>query len=111
MTFSCSDYADGIRSFMVEIGVLDAAAIPDTGLDDEYEVVLAALRRLAVQGAMFARLVEEASCPGGIGPHEFVRPGGWREKALAAIECGPLSVEVCLRIHEECGQARAGRRR
>ena len=111
MTLSCSDYADGIRSFMVEIGVLDVESIPDTGLDDEYAVVCAALRRLAMQGAMLARLVEEASCPGGIGQHEFVRPGGWREKALAAIECGPLSVQVCLRIHRVCGQARTARSR
>jgi len=109
MAFSCSDYTDRIRSFTLAIGLLDAASIPNTGLDDEYEVVFAALRRLAVQGAMFARLVEEASSPGGIGQHEFARPGGWREKALAAIDCGPLSVEVCRRIHDVCGQARAKR--
>lgn len=30
-------------------------------------------------------LVREAAAPGGIGPHEFSRPGGWRERALAAI--------------------------
>ncbi|GEM_PF-976347 len=27
------------------------------------------------------RLVEEAAVPGGIGPHEFSRPGGWLERA------------------------------
>lgn len=30
-------------------------------------------------------LVREASAPGGIGEHEFSRPGGWRERALKVL--------------------------
>lgn len=30
-------------------------------------------------------LVREAAVPGGIGPHEFSRPGGWLERAKAVL--------------------------
>lgn len=40
---------------------------------------------LAAERDALLALVREASAPGGIGPHEFYRPGGWRERALAAI--------------------------
>jgi hypothetical protein len=33
-----------------------------------------------------ADLVREAAVPGGVGPHEFSRPGGWRERAVALLE-------------------------
>lgn len=33
-----------------------------------------------------ADLVREAAVPGGIGPHEFSRPGGWRDRAVALLE-------------------------
>lgn len=39
---------------------------------------------LAAASDMLA-LVQEAACPGGIGQHEFSRPGGWLDRAHAAI--------------------------
>lgn len=34
----------------------------------------------------FAALLQEAVVPGGIGAHEFGRPGGWRERAQRALD-------------------------
>lgn len=34
----------------------------------------------------FAALLQEAVVPGGIGAHEFDRPGGWRERAQRALD-------------------------
>lgn len=34
----------------------------------------------------FSKLLEMASVPGGIGEHEFLRAGGWRETALLALQ-------------------------
>lgn len=41
--------------------------------------------RLMCAAPELLALLEASVMPGGIGPHEFGRPGGYRERALAAL--------------------------
>lgn len=50
-----------------------------------------------MNAAMLA-LLREAAAPGGVGPHEFSRPGGWRERALAAIAAAEAAAPSLLTI-------------
>ena len=42
-------------------------------------------KELQAHNAALLALVEQAAVPGGIGEHEFSRPGGWRERAERVI--------------------------
>lgn len=44
-----------------------------------------ALVRLMCAAPELLALLEETVAPGGIGPHEFSRPGGYRDRALATL--------------------------
>ena len=97
------DCAASVRAFVADIGLIEprAGVGVDVGVEPQAEckAMVAALRRLAVQGAMLASLVEEAAAAG-TGMGRVGPSADWWERALAAIECGPLSPEVCARI---CG--------
>ncbi|MTJ93894.1 MAG: hypothetical protein F8N36_13705 [Desulfovibrio sp.] len=41
--------------------------------------------RLIQNAPALLALVRQVAVPGGIGPHEFTRPGGWLERATLAL--------------------------
>jgi len=90
MTFSCNDYTERLENFMGELGLLPPYGVPEDDSYAAYRVVVARIAALALQGARLGELVMQASVPGGIDPHTFALPGGWREQALAALADGPL---------------------
>lgn len=57
---------------------------------------------LLVQSPRLYALVLEATAPGGLGPGEYERPGGWRDRALAAIADIGRGVELPPRSSREC---------
>lgn len=44
------------------------------------------ISRIAQERDELADLLREAIAPGGIGPREFSRPGGWRERAMQLLK-------------------------
>jgi len=86
MTFSCSDYADQILEKLVQVGLITPTSYDDQIPENQATVSLTAIDNLLEKVSQLTSLVHQASGPGGIGEHEFTRPGGWRERALLAIK-------------------------
>jgi len=76
--------------------------------DSEQHTIFEALENGAVVGQVFdvsrdvlvaavaalSALIAEAGVPGGIGPHEFTRPGGWLERAQKELQAIPAGARV-----------------
>lgn len=66
----------------------------------------ATLSRCGRQQALVAMLAEVA-VPGGIGEHEFSRPGGWLERAQKVLKGSPVEMDLL----KQLGEARHANRR
>lgn len=69
-------YRDDLRQFCI---------VPDAMRATEADAMARRIARLLNTEADILALLLQVSAPGGIGPHEFTRPGGFRERVLAAI--------------------------
>jgi len=85
MSYSASDFADDILNRLTQIGVLDSSLITPDDPQSQAEAALQAIQTLTGWAGELAGLLRQAAAPGGIGQHEFSRPGGWRERALATL--------------------------
>lgn len=85
MTASCSDFTDNILNTLIVLNLIsnDQFAPDDPGAQSD--VAVAAINRLAKKVTSLNGLFTMASAPGGIGQHEFSRPGGWRDQVSAIL--------------------------
>jgi hypothetical protein len=65
--------------------ICDCWGLDEDGNGDEPSETAEANAALIAAAPDLLELVRLAACPLGIGSHEFTRPGGWRERAQAAI--------------------------
>lgn len=85
MTYSCSDFTDDVLNKLVATGLIKQADVDGDDPQAQGTVALGAINTLLARVAALTTLVSQASVPGGIGEHEFSRPGGWRERALSLV--------------------------
>lgn len=85
MTYSCTDFNEDILGKLVSAGLIKADDVPGDDPEGQSHLAMGAIDTLLERVEALTNLIRTASVLGGIGEHEFSRPGGWREQALNAI--------------------------
>lgn len=100
-----------LRSAAVADIWYDAKDYGDTAAEKRIEAVQAALCEAADflerQNELLRQmqgLLAIAVVPGGVGPHDFVRPGGWRERATKLLGQASMLTQACQTAGQEAAK-------
>lgn len=86
MTYSCTDFTDDMLNKLVNAGLIKAEDVPCDDPEYQSRLAIGAVDSMLERIETLTDMLRLATTSGGIGEHEFSRPGGWREKALRLID-------------------------